>query len=172
MEIVELEIARHNWSALQCGCKGSASHVAATLLRLARAETDEEASFEGIDGHVFAPSVLYELAVPVVSVALASLADDLSSVARNSFLELLLLLVSGEGQSPEAVRQGRDLPNECVATARNGIWLLYSEMFSGRSVDSAGYAYEALTLIEPDTTRLNRAQAAAGDRLPWDLRES
>jgi hypothetical protein len=170
VELVELEIARHDWAALPCGCGRSAAHVAADLSRMARATAPEDADIELLSGHVFIPSVLYEPAVPAVSVALAALADDVAPPAREGFLELLLMLSSGEGQDTDAAARGRDLPAECIAAIRPGVWLLYSEVFSASSVGAAGHAYETLTLVETDADRLARVQTAAGDRLPWDLR--
>lgn len=170
MELVELEIACHDWAALDCGCDRSATHVAADLSRMARATTAEDADIEMLSGHVFIPSVLYEPAVPAVSVALAALADDVAPPAREGMLELLSMLSAGEGQAMDAAARGRDLPAECIAAIRPGIWLLYSEVFAGRSLRAAAHAYETLTLIDANANRLARVQAAAGDRLPWDLR--
>ncbi|MDO3700958.1 hypothetical protein Q3W71_04605 [Micromonospora sp. C28SCA-DRY-2] len=167
-EIVELEIARNDWDALRCGCGGSAAHVAEELLALARAEDD--ARFEVLEGHVMTPEVLLEPALPVVSVALAALADRVAPPARLKFLEMLLLIVSAESQSAELALLGRDLPGECRSAAATGLWLLYSEVFAGASVGSSSYAYEILTIIEEDPDRLERVREAAGDRLSWDLR--
>jgi hypothetical protein len=170
VELVELEIARHDWAALPCGCGRSAAHLAADLSRMARATAAEDADIEILDGHVFIPSVLYEPAVPAVSVALAALADDVAPPAREGFLELLGILSSGESQSADAAARGRDLPAECIAAMRPGIWSLYSEVFAGRSVGAAAHAYETLTVVDTDADRIARVQHAAGDRLPWDLR--
>lgn len=169
-EIVELEIARYDWDALRCGCGGSAAHVAAELLTLARAGTEDDARFEVLEGHAMTPEVLLEPALPVVSVALAALADQVSPPARFTFLEMLLLIVSAESQPSELALLGRDLPGECRAAARAGLWLLYAEVFSGGSVGSSSYAYEILTIVEEDPDRLERVRDAAGDRLSWDLR--
>ncbi|MFI9331214.1 hypothetical protein ACIGZJ_27230 [Kitasatospora sp. NPDC052868] len=170
MKLVELEIKRHDWTKLRCGCGMSAAHVATDLVKLARSDKESGFDIEMLDGHVLMPSVLFEPSVPTVSVALAALADDISPSARGKFLELLLLLVAGEGQATELALQGRDLVIECVSVAKSGIWLLYSEVFSGRSIDAASYAYEALTLIEDDADRLEHVRIAAGEFLRWDLR--
>ncbi|GII88354.1 hypothetical protein Ssi03_63440 [Sphaerisporangium siamense] len=169
MNLVKLEIERHRWDEMQCGCDRSAAHVATDLLRLAQGG-ERGFDVETLDGHVYISSVLFEPSVPTVSVALAALADDISPDARQGFLEVLLYLVAGEGQSIKAEAEGRDLIDECIHAARSGIWLLYSEMFSGRSVDAAGYAYDVLTQVDDDDDRVRRAQAAAADLLPWDLR--
>ncbi len=170
MEIVETEVGRHAWGDLRCGCGRSAAHLEADLLRLATAEDKASSDIDSLQGHVFMPSVIFEPAVPVVSVALAALADDVSDDARVAFLYLLLILVGDEGQAVEAWAEGRNLPSECVAAAKGGIWTLYSEVFSGRSVDAASYAYEVLDIIEDDRERLDSVRVAAAASLRWDLR--
>jgi hypothetical protein len=171
VKLVELEIERHDWAALRCGCGRSAAHVAVDLLRLARASTSSECTTAIIDnGDVLLPDVLFEPSVPTVSIALAALADDIPLHARQEYAKLLLCLVGDNGQSFEAARAGRDLVAECIQAAKSGIWLLYAEIFAGRSVVAASYAYETLTLIEDDADRLARVQAAAGELLPWNLR--
>ncbi|UOX90826.1 hypothetical protein MUY14_09430 [Amycolatopsis sp. FBCC-B4732] len=170
MKLVELEIARHDWSREHCACGRSAEHVAEDLRRLAGADEASGFGTDALEGHVFVSSFIHEPAVPVVSVALAALADDISDYARAKFLELLLFLVDDDGQSERAAQEGRNLAAECAAAAVPGIWLLYSEVFSGRRVDSAAYAYETLSLVERNEDRLELARAAAGDLPPWDLR--
>ncbi|WP_320069888.1 hypothetical protein [Micromonospora sp. RTGN7] len=170
MEIVRLEVAGHDWKSLRCGCGRSAKHLGKDLLSLARAETDAEAERIALEGHVWQPSVVFEPALPVVSVALAALADNASPAARFIFLETLLFLVGDNGQTGELARQGRDLPAECVAAAQSGIWLLYREVFSGATVGASSYAYEILTIIDEGSDRLDRVKAAPCARLRFDLR--
>lgn len=172
MEIVELEIAGHDWKSLRCGCGRSAAHLAGDLLKLARAQSDSDVDRVALDDHVMVPpGLLVEPALPVVSVALAALADETSPAARFTFLKTLLVLAGGgEGQTFELDRQGRDLPAECAAAAESGIWLLYREVFSGLTMGAVSYAYEILTLIDADEERLDRVRVAAGARLSEDLR--
>ncbi|MFB9926935.1 hypothetical protein ACFORO_19460 [Amycolatopsis halotolerans] len=170
MKLLHLEITRHDWSREHCACGRSATHVADDLMRLARADESSGFGTEIFEGHVFVSSFVHEPAVPVVSVVLAALADDVSDYARAKFLELLLFLVGDDGRSERAEREGRDLAAECAAAAKPGIWLLYAEIFSGRRADAAASAYETLSLIEEDEERLDLARVAAGELLPWDLR--
>ncbi|SCE09829.1 hypothetical protein GA0115238_14821, partial [Streptomyces sp. di50b] len=58
----------------------------------------------------------------------------------------------------------------CVKAARQGLWMLYSEVTHGDSEAGAAYAFESLMLIEEDLDRLRAVQAVAAERLPWDLR--
>jgi hypothetical protein len=170
MDIVRIEVAGHDWKSVRCGCGRSGEHLGNDLVRLARAETEADAERIALEGHVWQPSVVFEPALPVVAVALAALADRTSPAARVVFLETLLHLVGDNGQAGELVRQGRDLPAECVAAARSGIWLLYREVFSGATLSASSYAYEVLTIIDGASERLDRVKAAPSARLSPDLR--
>jgi hypothetical protein len=170
VNLLEREVERHDWAGMRCGCGRSAEHVAADLLRLARSGEASGLSVQTFDGHLYSPAALFEPSVPVVSVILAALADDISVYARTKLVVLLAYLVSGEATAMEPHQEGRDLVEECVAAARDGIWLLYAEMLSGRSVPAASNAYEALELIEEDEDRLAHFHSAAAQFLRWDLR--
>ncbi|WP_157880052.1 hypothetical protein [Streptomyces natalensis] len=169
MKLAETEINRYDWARLRCGCGQPATHVAVDLLQIAGVVGEDRPDTGICDGHVFASAVLFEPALAAVSVALAALADDISLAARRAFSELLLLLVASEGQPTQLVLEGRDLIGECITSARNGIWLLYSEVLSGRCVDAASNAYETLSIIDENDDRISRVQAAAGDLLRSDL---
>ncbi|WP_329494405.1 hypothetical protein [Kitasatospora herbaricolor] len=170
MKIVEIEVDQYRWTELRCGCGVSAAHVAAELRQLVASTEDNEFDIEKLDGHILIPSVLLEPSVPTVSVILAALSDDISPSARESCLQLLLLLISGEGQATELELSGRDLVAECISAARDGLWLLYSEVISGHSIDAASNAFEVLSLIEENAERLDRVRVAASEYLRWDLR--
>ena len=89
---------------------------------------------------------------------------------REQFLRLLSVLVSGGGTDHVAAAAGLDLPELCEQIASRGIWLLYRELMSVRSVDTAAIAFELLAGLEPDRERLRRVQIALGEALPWHLR--
>ncbi|MCC9309382.1 hypothetical protein LN042_20240 [Kitasatospora sp. RB6PN24] len=167
MTLVELEIGTRQWSELRCGCGQSGAHLADELLRLARREDEDPHGALGLAGHAFSDVVLFEPAPAVVGVALAALADRPSAVSRARFLDLLLSLVAGEGTAEEVAREGRDLEEESIAACRNGLWLLYAEVFAGESADLATRAFEVLTVIEDDRGRLERACDVAGDAIAW-----
>jgi hypothetical protein len=165
---VDAEIDHVDWSAIACPCGQDGEHLADLLRGLLESGTRFDVS--SLDGHVMVSSSIYEPAVPAVSVFLAALAGDAATGTREAALEALLFIMSADGQSADAASAGRDLIRECVESTRLGSWLLYAEIFSGRSVDAAGYAFEVLTLIENDAGRLERMRNAASDLLPWDLR--
>ncbi|WP_338703311.1 hypothetical protein V2W30_38870 [Streptomyces sp. Q6] len=163
---MEMEIARHDWTGMRCGCGDTAAHLVAELLQLTE-DGDERASVQaGLEHHVWSSVVLWEPALAVTSVALAALAEDLEPAARLRFLDLLQYLVTGEGTDRESAAEGLDLPERCRSAATQGMWLLYQEVMSTRSPGLAGAAFEVLTVIEPDRARLARVREAAAEWLP------
>ncbi|MEU1784167.1 hypothetical protein ABZ545_32530 [Streptomyces abikoensis] len=170
MRLVEMEVARRDWKSMLCGCGSSAEHLARDLLNLAGSGYRQEATRVSLEQHVWSPAVLWEPAPAVTSVALAALADGLALTAREWFLELLQCLVAGEGTDRESARRGLDLPEVCRGLARQGLWLLYEEVMSNRSLGAAGTAFEILTVVEPDRARLQGVREIAADWLPMCCR--
>ncbi|MEV6011970.1 hypothetical protein AB0M29_34805 [Streptomyces sp. NPDC051976] len=166
MRLVEMEIARQDWKGMLCGCGGSAEHVGRDLLQLAGRGPRQEPSHVSLEEHVWSPPVLWEPAPAVTSVALAALADDVAPTARAWFLDLLAHMVAGEGTDWESARRGLDLPELCRDVAGQGLWLLYGEVMSNRSLGAGGIAFEILTVVEPDRARLQRVREIAADWLP------
>ncbi|MFG2986398.1 hypothetical protein ACGFYQ_34975 [Streptomyces sp. NPDC048258] len=166
MRLVEMEIARQDWKSMLCGCGGSAEHLARDLLQLAGGGSRQEPIDLSLEEHAWSPVVLWEPAPAVTSVALAALADDVALAAREWFLDLLHFMVAGEGTDEESARRGLDLPELCQGLALQGLWLLYEEVMSNRSLGAAGAAFEILTVLEPDRARLQRVREIAADWLP------
>ncbi|MFD8783601.1 hypothetical protein [Kitasatospora sp. NPDC059599] len=165
MRLVEMEIARQDWKGMLCGCGDSAEHLARDLLQLAGRGPLQRPCHVSLEEHVWSPTVLWEPAPAVTSVALAALADDVAPTARAWFLDLLQCMVAGEGTAWESARRGLDLPELCRDLAVQGLWLLYGEVMSGRS-PRAGTAFEILTVVEPDRARLHRVRETAAAWLP------
>ncbi|MFE2500003.1 hypothetical protein [Streptomyces scopuliridis] len=167
MGLIEMEIAGQDWKGMLCGCGSSAEHLAQDLLRLAGRGPLQEPSHVSLETHVWSPLVLWEPAPAVTSVALAALADEVAPIAREWFLHLLQCMVAGEGTDWESARRGGlDLPELCRDLAVQGLWLLYEEVMSNRSLGAAGTAFEILTVVEPDRARLQRVREIAADWLP------
>ncbi len=123
MRLVDIEISRHDWMGMLCGCGNSAEHLAQDLLRLAGGGSGREPSHVSFEDHVWSPAVLWEPASAVTSVALAALADDVPPAARCWFLDLLQRMVAGEGSDFGSARRGLDLPEQCRNLAVQGLWL-------------------------------------------------
>ncbi|MGW4896325.1 hypothetical protein ACWEQL_29335 [Kitasatospora sp. NPDC004240] len=166
MRLVEMEMARQDWKSMLCGCGGPAEHLAHDLMEVVGGGSQQELRHVSLEEHVWSPVVLWEPAPAVTSVALAALADDVAPTVREWFLDLLHCLVAGEGTDRESARRGLDLPELCQGLAVQGLWLLYEEVMSNRSLRAAGTAFEILTVLEPDRTRLQRVREIAADWLP------
>jgi hypothetical protein len=165
MKLVDAEIGHIDWAAYRCPCGRDGEHVA-TLLRTLLA-SGTRFNRTALEGHVMvSSSFVQELAVPTVGVLLAALADDIAVPTRVAVLENLLSFIAADGQSFSAAQAGRDIMEECASATRQGSWLLYAEIFAGRSIDAAAYAFETLSLIEDDTPRLRSVRAAAAHLLP------
>ncbi|MEU3278831.1 hypothetical protein [Streptomyces antibioticus] len=161
MNAMELELGLHDWSTLPCRSCKSAEHVPAELLRMARAQTPDEAKPRDIEFHVLQESWATKTAVPVARALMAGLADrSVSTSARHQFLDLLSSFV---------VVDDDDIAEACKDAVRAGIWSLYEEVLSGRSQDTALFSYWLLLAAETAPARLERLLQVARDLLPEDL---
>ncbi|WP_143466529.1 hypothetical protein [Lentzea kentuckyensis] len=159
-DLVELEILRHDWAAMTCGCGSSAQHLQEDLLDLAGA-----GKATNLSEHLLpAGEVLVEVSLPALRVLLAIIASDPPGAARLECYWLVTGLVGnnvsrGEGDLMPAMR----------AAAREALWVFYAEVLSGRSAGMAGYAFEILYLLEEDEDRLEDLRNVADRRLPNDI---
>lgn len=169
MELVEIEIARHDWASMVCGCGRSGAHLADDLPHLVSAKTAAEVHNRRLDRHLHNVGLLMEPAPAVVSVFLAALADEAAPAVRDHVVETISDLVLGEGTSNEVRDTSRDLVEECRAAARPGIWIIYREVFHGADEDTKDHAFHAIARVD-DLDRAQRVQAALGNRLHPALR--
>ncbi|WP_427920943.1 hypothetical protein [Streptomyces sp. cg40] len=160
MGLIDVEVGRYDWSAIRCGCGKTAEHLAGDLLRLAAAQSREEARALHIEDHALIQSFPQEPAVPVTSVLMAALAGDLSHGARIQCLDLLIRLVDTDDD------ESADM---CQQIARQGLWGVYRDLWSGASRGLVGYAYEILQVIETDEDRLRAVRGSGQLNLPDDL---
>ncbi|MGI5457126.1 hypothetical protein ACQEWB_28980 [Streptomyces sp. CA-249302] len=160
VRLIDVEIGRHDWSALECGCGKAAAHLADDLLRLAAAQSSHEARALHIDDHALIQSFPQEPAVPVTSVLMAALAGDLSDGARLVCLDLLGRLVDTDDE---------DSAQACQEIARQGLWLLYRDLWSGISRGATDCAYYVLRVIETDEERLHAFKDSGQFELCEDL---
>ncbi|MFI6148969.1 hypothetical protein [Streptomyces sp. NPDC051109] len=162
MQAVRIEISRHDWGGLRCGCDETAAHLPSDLLNLITAQTPGEATLTAIDNHVMIQSNLMDPAPATTAVVLAALADPSLTTpdAREALLELLLYLGCGDTLQQE----------ECEATIRGAIWILYRELTTHPSSVARAHAYETLHNLETESDRLTAFQHIVRDSLPADLR--
>ncbi|MEV4561399.1 hypothetical protein AB0K51_31050 [Kitasatospora sp. NPDC049285] len=71
--------------------------------------------------------------------------------------------MAGDGTATEIARERRDLEEESLTACQDGSWLLYAELLAATSTDLATRAFEVLTAMEDDHTRLERLLRIAGD---------
>jgi hypothetical protein len=151
--MVEIELARHEWSALRVMGDRSAD-IPERLRDLLRAADGGEADrcYWRLENTVVVQGSLFQAAPAVVDVVMAALASgELSAPARVASIELLYQLVRGESDVTEAERGVSDLGERCRRQAREGIWLLYRELAAG----SADGVRDILDVIEADPRRLS-----------------
>ncbi|MFB6983139.1 hypothetical protein [Streptomyces scopuliridis] len=161
-----IELARHDWAALRCGCHESGAHLPETFTRLLEARSVEETAGYGLAGHLEEQSMLFQVAPHAVPVILAALTEDLPAYVRGHLLTTLWQLVTGESHRSESEAGEPELEEECCAAAREGIWVLYREAVSGDTET----ALDILEFVDPDTDRFEAFRSAtaarAGKRLP------
>ncbi|MET9106650.1 hypothetical protein [Streptomyces zhihengii] len=157
-----LELGRHDWAALRCGCGGSGAHLPGTFERLLSARSPQETVGHGLAGHLEEQSMLFEVAPHAVPVVLAALTcDDLLPQVKGHLLGMLEFLVAGESHLSE-IRAGRpDLDEACLEAVREGIWQLYAEAASG----DTQAALDVLEIADPDESRFAYYRAHLAGRV-------
>lgn len=160
MRAAEVELGRHDWASLRCGCGRSGAHVPSSFTALLQARTVEETIGHTLDGHVERESMLFQVAPYAVPVILAALTEELPSFVRSHFLGLLCHLVTGESHTTEVEAGLPDLEVECRAAVGEGIWLIYREAASG----DRETALDILEFADSDSSRFEhfRSVVTAG----------
>ena len=157
VRLIDVEIGRHDWAAFECGCAETAAHLADDLRLLAEAQSSQEARALHIENHALIQSFPQEPAAPVTSVLMAALAGDLSDGARFVCLDLLGRLVDTDDEQSAEV---------CQEIARQGLWLLYRDMWSDTFPGMVSNAYYVLSVIESDQERLRTYRDSGRIKLP------
>ncbi|MEN8655447.1 hypothetical protein ABCR94_33945 [Streptomyces sp. 21So2-11] len=161
MNMVQIEISRHDWASMWCGCRRTAEHIPHDFLAALAGPPPEDAGAGWADSHAYVQSNLMQPAVATASIAMAALADGAPVEHRHHLLAVLQVLSTGEQD---------DIADECLKVVQGGTWILYEEIVSGRSIVAAAYAYELLDLLEDEADRLKSVQRAARENLPTYLR--
>ncbi|MER6424086.1 hypothetical protein [Streptomyces sp. NPDC001137] len=157
MRLIDVEIGRHDWAALECGCTKSAAHLADDLRLLVEAQSVEEARALCINDHAMIQSIPQPPAEAVASVLMAALAGELSPEARFVCLDLLGGLVFNDGEYSE---------ERCQQIARQGLWMLYRDLWSGALPGIVANAFYVLRAIETDESRLRAYRDSGRIKLP------
>jgi hypothetical protein len=151
-----LELRRHDWAALRCGCGQSGAHLTETFRRLLDARSTQETVGYTLENHLEVQSMLFEVAPHAVPVMLTALGEDLHDSVRGHFLGMLEYLVTGESHRSEIEAGRPDLEEQCVAAVREGIVVLYAEAVSG----DAEAVFDILEFVDEDEERLEYYRSA------------
>ncbi|WP_101254203.1 hypothetical protein [Streptomyces barkulensis] len=149
--LCEAEIGRHRWIGLHT-LGDRSEQVPDALRRMVSGETEEEVmeAYWDLENTVVVQGQLFDSALPVLSVLLAALTEEISVEARDAVVELIHQIVSGESDEEEVERGNPDLGPRCRELAREGLWLLYRELGTRRREN----AEAILEAIDPDGERL------------------
>ena len=160
LDLANLEIGRHDWAAMECGCGKSAEHLVADLLALAG-----DGEVRNLSNHLLpAGEVLVAPSLPALRVLLAIIASDPPGADLLSCYWLVL------GLAGDNVSAAEEDPVPLMrAVAREAMWSFRAEVLRGRSVGVASYAFEILHRLDEDPDRLEYLLLTAGDRLAPDI---
>ncbi|MFG2806938.1 MULTISPECIES: hypothetical protein [Streptomyces] len=162
MRILDLEIPRHDWQAMTCGCNRSAAHVPEDFLAALDGPLPGRIGEGWADNHVYIQSNLMEPAYATAVMLVAALADRQVPLAwRSHILAVLSHLTGGEQE---------DIAARCKEAVRGCTEILFEEVATGRCAMAAAYAFEVLTEFADLKDRLRTYQVEARAHLPADLR--
>lgn len=161
MRILDLEISRHDWQAMTCGCNRSAAHVPEDFLAALAGPLPGRVGEGWADNHVYIQSNLMEPAYATAVMLVAALADRQVPLAwRAHILAVLNHLMGGEQE---------DIAARCKGAVRGCTETLFEEIVAGRCMMAAAYAFDVLTEFADLRDRLGTYQVEARAHLPEDL---
>ncbi|MFI6659934.1 hypothetical protein ACIBL8_30875 [Streptomyces sp. NPDC050523] len=129
-----IQAERVDWGSLRCGCGETGAHIPDTFTRLLEAGTSSEIAGSTLEGHINVQSLLFEVAIPVTSLIVAALQEDLSEAVRLELLDHLLTCVAGESHWTEIEAGAPEIEIDCKIAAREGNWTLYQEYATGHAM--------------------------------------
>ena len=146
--LVEAELGRLDWGKMQCS-HGPATKVPEAIRELLAAGNPQEAdrAYWKLENVVVVQGQLFESALYVVPVILAALIEtERPRFVRISLQGLLFEIVNGSPHAEEEARGFGDLGERCKDAARQGLWLLYRNLYEAE-FESNGYL---LYILEPE----------------------
>ncbi|MFE2939571.1 hypothetical protein ACFXKG_11025 [Streptomyces sp. NPDC059255] len=148
-QMVRMEMDRHDWHSVECGCGKSADHFLGVLRE---GVGGSFSAIRSLEGHVFIQSNLMPPAPAVTSVAMAALGGPDTLGGREDLVWLILSIASGEedGDSVES-----SIYWKCHELIRDGLWVIYREAISGGSEVKARNALDVAEIVEWDEDRLD-----------------
>jgi hypothetical protein len=125
-------------------------------LHKAHSEDAAEAAYWRIDNEVVVQGELYEAAVPALGVLLSMSLDTASIHGLRAVVELVQQIVCGQSFASEVGRvPDSNIAQQCIAAAREGIWLLYSWL-QHADADIRQCALLALDVVDDNVARKQR----------------
>ncbi|MGW2018749.1 hypothetical protein [Streptomyces sp. NPDC001927] len=129
-------------ASIPCKCgKGSARHVIDEFLETLDRDPGRLVGAGWKDGHATNSSFRYRSAPAVTEILMAALPFYVTGVAREVILESLVDLSGGDTD---------DLVEQCQAMIRPGVWLFLEEIASGRSLNSAAFAFDIIYALDEE----------------------
>lgn len=142
LDLVDQEIGRHDWAAMECGCGGSAEHLVPELRALAGA-----GKVHHITDHILPMGeMLVETSLPVLRVLLVIIASDPPGAHRHTCFWHVAALLEEDHTS----RGDRDLAPDLRAVAREALDLFYAEVRTVRNVGTANDCVDILRALGED----------------------
>lgn len=160
---VRLELDRHDWTALGCGCGRPADHLPAMFEEIVTAQTSEDFAGRTLYNHLEVCTDVVECSVPAVGVILAALGGELSVPARRLLLETLRTVVAGGTHDSELEMGNWGLDEQCRGKAREGLWSVLQAGLAGSAYD-AEVAADIWELVDLDEGRSAFYQARLRER--------
>ncbi|MFJ6050772.1 hypothetical protein [Streptomyces sp. NPDC092307] len=141
-DVVAVEIARHDWDAIECGCGRSAGHL---MDGVRDAAEGHPSAFRALEGHVFFAENLKPPAPAVCGVLMAVwAAHPPRQATREALLWTLLALLCSvdDGGTHEAGLYG-----QCAAFIRTGVDGFRREVATAPGSETAAYAEGILDIL-------------------------
>ncbi|GGV13682.1 hypothetical protein GCM10010182_37980 [Actinomadura cremea] len=134
LAVVEME--RHDWTALRCGCGGDAAHVRTALASLLAGESGDLDDGSQLVDHLAGDAGLAEPAAPAAAVLVNAVSDGASGGVLDDIVFVLLFLA-------DAVRSAGTARPEDAAFVR----VLDESFYTVRGMAAGAYAEEAETVL-------------------------
>ncbi|MFD7978025.1 hypothetical protein [Streptomyces sp. NPDC059071] len=124
-ELVKEELARHDWTALACGCGDNAEHMPLLFETILTAGTEKDLRGYHLDGHVVWDGDVFACTPAAVGVVMAALSGEPSALARDRLVYALWRIATAEFAPEEIVDRVR-------AAVTEGFWPLVRTGLNGR----------------------------------------
>ncbi len=149
MGLAQVELDRHDWDLLTCG-RGKSARRLVPLLESAIAG-NVPGAFRAMDDHALISSILMPPAPAVCAVVMAMLADGVPPDHVPGLAWLISAFAAGE---VDGATVDDSLYRRCVATLRDGLWLLYREFTAPHDAVTHSDVDDLLDIVDVDTARL------------------